>query len=151
MIVGIDPGGKGWVARLDRPNLVLTLAKLPMHRVGKRAEVIAAELAELLQDATIIGIEIPTIHPKMAKTALFTFGVALGGALAVATLRGVGMRRWAPKDWQRVAAPGGTWDKARARAVATEVWPCHATTFSRKDDPADAALIALATWRERDR
>lgn len=144
MIIGVDPGKSGALARLDDAGRLLEVADMPV--VGP---IISAHLLDEIVnrwsfDSPAATAVIEDVHamPKQGVSSVFSFGRSLGVAEGVLAGNGLSLRYVSPAKWKRALGLGN--DKGVSRRRAIELWPEHAKAFARvKDDGrAEAALIA---------
>lgn len=147
MIIGVDPGKSGALARLDDAGRLLEVADMPV--VGP---IISAHLLDEIVhnwvdpmfDPPYGTAVIEDVHamPKQGVSSVFSFGRSLGVAEGVLAGNGLSLRYVSPAKWKRALGLGN--DKGVSRRRAIELWPEHAKAFARvKDDGrAEAALIA---------
>jgi crossover junction endodeoxyribonuclease RuvC len=151
LIVGIDPGISGGIATLDGKKLVDVIdMPLVQRQVGKAVKnfVSPHELHTHLAALTIehdvtAYIEQVSAMPGQGVVSMFSFGRSLGNIEGVLASLQIPYHFVQPLTWQRkVRLTGG---KDGARALAQQMFPQHASAFSRKKDDgrADAALIGL--------
>jgi crossover junction endodeoxyribonuclease RuvC len=155
MICGVDPGVSGALAFFDPMNGSLDVEDMPTLTVqlksGKnRTHVNSVALGRLLADRrpTCLIVEDVFGMSNDGATQAFQFGRAFGAVEGVAGALHIPLHRVRPATWtSRMKAPTGK-DGHRARAI--ELFPNHASAFSRKKDAgrADAALIAMYHFRE---
>jgi len=148
IILGIDPGASGAIARLTAMG-DLQIWDMPTRTVvrnGKeKRELDVTRLATILEEAgaSEACVEQVGARPGQGVTSMFAFGRAVGqveGALAACALP---IHYVTPQVWRRrLAVPAG---KSGSRLRASELMPAYATEWRRaKDDGrAEAALIAM--------
>ena len=146
VIVGVDPGKSGAVARLDDTGRLLEGADMPV--VGQIiSPVLLSEVVhnwiDPMFDPPFGMAVIEDVHamPKQGVSSVFSFGRSLGVAEGVLAGEGLAITYVSPARWKR--ALGLTSDKGVSRRRAIELWPHMAKAFARvKDDGrAEAALI----------
>lgn len=148
IIVGVDPGLKGAIVKLDVVAHTLQLFEMPIHTIERtkvKRYVDQVKLGSILCDDRILGcfIEEVNARPEEGVVSSFTFGQAYGtvigslGALAIPTtfIR--------PAIWKKVLKVPAEKDAARFRA--SQIFPQCAKAWekSHQDGLAEAALIAF--------
>ncbi len=149
IVLGVDPGMSGALAWLNGSGALLRVEDMPVFEVlrnGKpRRELNVHGLALLLSDlkADVCFYEQVSGMEGDSPSSAFSFGRIAGAAEAVVKLAGARFEHVAPHVWKRAMGLIGT-AKDQSRAKATNRWPDHAKTFSRKMDDGrpEAALLA---------
>jgi crossover junction endodeoxyribonuclease RuvC len=155
VVVGIDPGGHGAVAVLNKAGQLLKVFDMPSTREANgRGATNAPLLAGILArtHARVAFCEFVGARPTDAKVAAFSFGRARGVIEGCAGALGLPIVFITPPVWKRLAdIPPGAENKDLARTRAIARWPAHADLFRRKCDVdrAESCLIALAGLQRR--
>ena len=148
--IGVDPGWSGAIAMLDQCGGVIALRRgyrtaseflLAMDRLGLDRKWIQGS-------RQVCGaVERVNPNPKFGAKGNYSYGRAVG--VLETWLFGVGLRYElvTPAVWQRalLKPSDGKDTKARARTVATRLWPSWAEL--KHSGACDAALIA--EWLRR--
>lgn len=155
MILGVDPGINGALARYDGEHLSVIDMPTYVAKAGKRQVdrrfIDEPELVRLVQ---MCGMECDWLImeqvggiPAQSASSAFTFGRGVGVIIGAAI--GIGIRREEvhPSAWKsalRVPA-----DKRAARARASELLPAWSNlwTLQKHDGRAESAMIALYGWQ----
>ena len=155
MILAVDPGLSGALARYDGQHLSILDMPTYVAKAGKRQVdrrfIDEAELVRLVQMA---GMECDWLImekvggiPNQSASSAFIFGRGVGVIVGAAI--GIGIRREEvhPATWKsalRVPA-----DKRAARARASELLPAYSGLWGlqKHDGRAEAAMIALWGWQ----
>jgi crossover junction endodeoxyribonuclease RuvC len=151
LIIGIDPGASGAIATLQGKKLIDVIDMPIVQRtVGKAVKNFVSphelhtHLAAYLIDYECTAyIEQVSAMPGQGVSSMFSFGRSLGNVEGVLASLQIPYHFVPPLVWQRkVRLTGG---KDGARALAQQMFPNNASSFSRKRDDgrADASLIAL--------
>ena len=147
--VGIDPGTTGAVVVLDERGNIEVASLMPVRRVGKRNEVDAAKLAELVasNEDTRAAVESVTSF-GMGRTSAFTFGKNLGAVHAVLDVLSIPTMRVLPRLWQEVFWAKDDCSDTKAAAVACVLsrWPGLGTTLKLKKNQGIADATLIAEW-----
>jgi crossover junction endodeoxyribonuclease RuvC len=156
IIVGIDCGVHGAIARLDRfmrdGNFVLNIEDMPTLKIKKRkgqpSQIDVPQLARIIDEMTcgadLIVIEQAQMIPGTGQISQVAqqwknFGLAYG--MAASSFRRVELVQ--PSQWKRALhCPR---DKDGARQRASQLLPQHAGLWKLKKDDgrAEAALLAF--------
>lgn len=153
LIIGVDPGINGAIAKYDGTDL--TVADFPKTKSkGRGFELNMAETYDLIDllfpKCDHAYIELVGARPQEGRSTVFKFGYATGAAhgLLMGMLR-CPVTKVTPTVWKRFV--GATADKDYSRTRACELFPCSAAEFSRKKDNnrAEAALIAYYGYMQR--
>ena len=148
-ILGIDPGGTGAAALLDRTGLTVEVADMPVFKVkrgrGAKNELDVLAFAHMLREWEPTVCYMEQVHGVDGDSAssAFNFGRIAGAAEAVARILSDRFEFVTPPVWKKEMGLIRT-AKDDARALATSMWPASAERFRRKmdDGRAEAALIA---------
>ena len=144
IVIGIDPGLTGAIALLDPATRWLELHDIPVLPQGKRKEVNAAVVADIVASAgaTRAVVERAQAMPRMGSSSAFNYGDGFGVLRGVIAAFKIPITYASPAKWKRGLGLGR--DKGASRTMATHLFPANAKDFSRvKDDGrAEAALIA---------
>lgn len=154
MILAIDPGLRGALARydgehlsiLDMPTTVRQLASGKVRDTINEAELVrlvglAALEADLLVMEQVGGI------PNQSASGAFTFGRGVGVIIGATISIGLRREEVHPATWKgalRVPA-----DKRAARARASELLPAYSGLWplQKHDGRAESAMLALYAWQ----
>lgn len=158
MILGIDPGINGALARYDGQHLSVLDMPTYVRAAGARGKdrrfINEPELARLLGVAAMEGCEWLILEqvggiPGQGAASAFTFGRGVGVIIGAACAM----------DMKREEVASGTWksalkvppDKRAARARASEIFPAYSGLWplQKHDGRAEAALIAYYGWQTK--
>lgn len=149
MIVGVDSGLNGAVARVDIDGNLLYSVDIPTMHIGssKKRRVSVARLRPLVRSRGIVRVRIEHVwsfKKEEGAAAGFNFGAAVDAVRgAFEILHPTDMVL--PTVWKEpFGLGGGEESKAQALEIARELWPEHAGLFKHKKNAgrAEAALIA---------
>lgn len=157
IVIGIDPGLKGAIARLDTTAGTLDVQDVPTFELKRnnktKREIDYHSLARLVDDmakeaGTRIVIELVGAMPGQGVSSMFAFGKAFGVLIGVSAATFCPIEFVTPAVWKK--AMGVTASKDGARARASMLFPQQAHLWARvKDDGrAESALIALYGSRQ---
>lgn len=142
LFLGIDPGGSGGFAILDRKGAVVDASKMPETESDVNEYV--REFAPRIRMAMIEAVH---SMPKQGVASSFTFGKNYGGLRMALIAHGVPFVAITPQAWQKdmgcilpthSGQRRGTEKKNHAKARAQELFPAQKITHA----VADALLIA---------
>lgn len=155
VVVGVDPGVTGALALMVN-GLLVDVADMPAA-VGagtKSNRVLAGELRLIVDDwgfrypepdhqwmAIVEGVN---AMPKNGAIAGFSLGHSLGTVDAVLHCLLIGVEHVSPAVWKRAMGLGK--DKNASRALASQLYPGHATKWARVKDDGRAEAVLLAHW-----
>jgi crossover junction endodeoxyribonuclease RuvC len=154
-IVAIDPGFTGAIAILTDPDpalgVRLDVHDMPVHEVTrnrkKRRALAIYEIARIIDDAFPVhaaAIELVNGREGESIAADCAFCRGAGVVLGICAANFIRTEEVTPTVWRRSVGikPGAGKDAARKRAC--ELFPAHASLFSRVKDHgrAEAALLA---------
>lgn len=149
IILGIDPGQNGALARLNTDDCTLSVIDMPTYTVERSVKKTHIDL-ELVKRycwhgdrPRVAWIEEVWSSPQMGVASAFSFGAHYAGCKGVLVGLNIPIREVMPIIWKRkMKAPA---DKALSRARASELMP-HCSDLWKlktKDGRAEAAMIAL--------
>ena len=146
IVLGIDPGASGAIARVDgnhvdvvdMPTGLIMVGKTKKNRISP--EMLAHEIRALFP-VDVCYIEEVGAMPRQGVSSVFTFGQAHGMLLGAIAMAGVRIVRIRPQLWQKTVSARGD-----PRPRALELYPQMVGELKRKKDEgrADAILIAHA-------
>lgn len=161
-VLGIDPGNFGALALLDlESRKVHTIWDMPTKdgKVYPEGVAMVVDLAKSIASAADTGsaaapgslhaaIENVSSRPRQAHA--FSFGLGVGIIHGCLGSLNVPFSLVAPQQWKssfglcRVGDESQAGTKARARELASRLWPGHAAEFKRvrDDGRAESALLA---------
>lgn len=148
IIMGIDPGLSGAIAVYDTATGELMVEDMPTVEVTRNGKAKREISAQLLAEAIAAGyakqafLERVGAMPGQGVSSTFSFGRSVGMLEGVLAALDIPTTIVPPTTWQRKVNVRGGKDGSRERAM--QLFPKHASLFSRKKDDgrADAALIA---------
>lgn len=150
-VVGCDPGAFGAIAILDTETRQLTLIDMPTLKVKRGPRVVnqvdpallAQALRPHIRENDRAYVEKTWAMTGQGVSSSFAFGRAGGVLEGVLAALGAVVTLVPPATWTKTMRFFKGKDASRERAI--ELFPEHATMFSRKKDDgrADAALIAV--------
>jgi crossover junction endodeoxyribonuclease RuvC len=149
MRFGIDPGNTGAIALLDDDGGLIWVEDMPLMANGKKQQVNASALTEILLDwDLIVDVNNTTAYvekvgamPGQGVSSMFNFGMGYGVIQGVLAATGIPYYLVTPQKWKKAANLIGK-EKDNARTLAQQLYP--QASLSRKKDigRADAILIA---------
>jgi len=147
-ICGIDPGFSGAWAVIDHSGKYLGCGDLPND--GKRILVqpVIDAVLQCAKPLDYIEVVVEDVHamPGQGVSSTFKFGVAFGGAMAVAERLEGETFFISPTGWKK--ALGLSSDKNMSLDMARQLWPQANLRLKKHNGRAEALL--LAEWRRRD-
>lgn len=153
IVVGIDPGLSGAIARYDSVANTLEVHDMPtfmLERNGKKKrDVDLPSAARIIDNATKeagtrICIEQVSSMPGQGVSSVFAFGKAYGIVLGICAATFCPLETVTPAVWKRGLSVPSMKDGARARASA--LLPMHAHLWTRVKDDGRAEASLLAYW-----
>ncbi|TYO91448.1 hypothetical protein [Oceanicella actignis] len=138
IILGIDPGRRGGLARLRRGDGSWRVAAIDLPQTPAGLHAALAEWTPV----TFAVLEQPIYPPHIGVRNIARIAEAYGALKAMLFSAGIAVREVTPAQWKRsLNVPA---DKAAARRRADEFFPddAHQWTRARDDGRAEAALIA---------
>jgi len=147
--IGIDPGTTGAVVILNERGDVEVASLMPIRRVGKRNEVDAAKLAQMVASDIDSRAAVESVTAfGMGRTSAFTFGKNLGSVHAVLDVLGIPTMRVLPRLWQEVFWCKGDVEDTKAAAVGcvSQGWPSLAKSLKLKKNQGIADATLIAEW-----
>lgn len=149
MIIGIDPGLTGAIAKISDTDLV-SVQDMPTKKLGKKNKVDGAALSEILKDAKHIYLEDVASRPGQGVVSVFTFGEGFGVIKGVCESLGIPYSLIKPNEWQkRFGLNTGTKDKAKKKKEIADkclsFYPkaeLYGPKGGLKDGRSDAIMIA---------
>ncbi len=151
-IVGCDPGAFGAIVILDTETRQLTIIDMPTIKVKRGTRVVnqvdPALLAQALRphihENDQAYVEKTWAMPGQGVSSSFAFGRAGGVLEGVLATLGAAVTLVPPATWTKTMRLFKGKDASRERAI--ELFPEHATMFSRKKDDGRADAALLAVW-----
>lgn len=153
IIIGIDPGLSGAVARLDTADGSLQVEDVPvfeLKRNGKaKREIDYHGLARMVDDmakepGTRIIIELVGSMPGQGVSSSFAFGKAFGVLIGVSAATFCPIEFVSPAKWKREM--GVTASKDGSRAKASTLFPRYSELWRRAKDDGRAEALLIAAW-----
>jgi crossover junction endodeoxyribonuclease RuvC len=153
VIIGIDPGLSGAVARLDTLDGSLRVEDVPtfeLKRNGKtKREIDYHSLARMVdgmakEPGTRIIIELVSSMPGQGVSSVFAFGKAFGVLIGVSAATFCPIEFVSPAKWKR--GMGVTASKDGSRAKASMLFPSYSDRWSRVRDDGRAEAVLIAAW-----
>ena len=141
--IGLDPGFSGAWGMIDHNNKYMGCGD--MHHTDKylMTNVIFSEMIDCLNgdDHSVV---VETVHsmPKQGVSSSFKFGVAYGGAVALAQRLDFSWQAVTPQVWKKALKLDS--DKNKSSALARELWPD--APLKRQKDNGRAEALLLAYW-----
>jgi hypothetical protein len=141
--IGIDPGFSGAWGMIDHNNEYIGCGD--MHHTDKylMTNVIFGEMINCLhRDDHCVVVE--TVHsmPKQGVASSFKFGVAYGGAVALAQRLDFSWQAVTPQVWKKALKLDS--DKQKSLVLARGHWPD--APLKRQKDNGRAEALLLAYW-----
>lgn len=149
IVIGIDPGVSGAIAVLGEGVPALHDMPTMAKGRGKKRQVNAAALADLLiaaresGDGVLVMLEQVGAMPGQGVSSMFGFGESFGAVRGACAALRLPLQLVTPQQWKRRFGLIGA-DKDLARTRAVELYPDVSAQLARKKDVgrADALLIA---------
>jgi crossover junction endodeoxyribonuclease RuvC len=150
IVVGVDPGTKGGVAKVAvedgaAPQLIEVIDVPTIGTNAKeRVDAIAIRAWISTHDVQHAYIERAQAMPKQGSSSGFKYGRAVGAIEAAIALSGIPVTIVEPSVWKRFWRLPGK-DKESSRQKALQLFPAAHALLARKKDHgrAEATLIAL--------
>ena len=152
IVVGIDPGLSGAIARYDSIANTLEVHDMPtfmLERNGKKKrDVDLSSAARVIDNATKeagtrICVEQVSSMPGQGVSSVFALGKAYGIVLGICAATFCPLETVTPAVWKRGLSVPSMKDGARARASALLPMHSHLWTRVKDDGRAEASLLAL--------
>jgi len=149
-VLGIDPGLQGALALLDtQDRFIDCIFDMPVTD-GRVDPTKLAAIVDLLKLRGTIHAAVELVSSMPRQAGAFNFGVSAGVVHGVLGALGVPMSLVSPGVWKpacglrRLPSESKAGAKARARELASHLWPERTADFKRvmDTDRAEAALIA---------
>jgi hypothetical protein len=150
IVVGIDPGIDGAIARLcdGLTEEGVSLFRMPTRDVSEsRREVDCRELLVLLDEVDLVVIEDVGTNPKFGVQRAFNFGKVFGQALSVIELSRLPHLRVKPQQWKASMLSGTDKSKEAAVAKVNQLYP-ELNLTKNDHDCAEALLMAMHGRKE---
>lgn len=148
IVIGIDPGLKGAMAKLVNDSPAWTADLPTMDRPsGKGRQINGACLAEQLRHRNEVRVFIERVSamPGQGVTGVFSFGFTAGVIDGVCAALGLPVEYVSPQVWKRHHGLLGK-DKEASRARAIRMFPALAGQLSRKKDADRAEALLIAAY-----
>lgn len=158
IIIGIDPGNTGGIARLDTDSETLTIAPMPVIKTGtaSKPELDEDMVIDMLSGASHIFLEHAQAMPKNGAVSMFNYGTGFGQLKMASRVVRCPRTLIRPANWMKAlevkGKKGDGGDAIFGRAI--ELMPLCRPLFvsqykrggavkeTRKDGLIDAAMIA---------
>ena len=153
LVIGVDPGKTGAIARWDSDDRSLTVADMPLSDKKLCVEELSFCVKTLISSCKALPIvyieKVGGIGTQSAARS-FEFGFVTGAVHGVMSANGLNLKTVTPQKWKaamglkREIGESNAEFKTRSRILAAELFPEGADMFKRaKDDGrAEAFLIA---------
>ena len=141
--IGIDAGFSGAWGMIDHNNKYMGCGD--MHHTDKylMTNVIFGEILDALNyDDHAVVVEAVHSMPKQGVASSFKFGVAYGGAVALAQRLDFSWQMVTPQVWKKALKLDS--DKNKSMALARKLWPT--APLKRQKDNGRAEALLLAHW-----
>lgn len=147
LIYGIDPGLSGAWGAITHTGQYHTVADMIHNGSHLDCEAIWSEmlLSRDGQDCEVV-LELVGSMPKQGLSSTFKFGVAYGGAIALASRFRAPWHLIRPQVWKRFH--GLSSDKNESLELARRLWPQAPLHLKKHNGRAEALLIA-EYWRRQ--
>ncbi|MCH8066535.1 MAG: hypothetical protein IIC90_12040 [Chloroflexi bacterium] len=152
IIIGIDPGLTGAVARIGHVDVVGSgpgseVWDTPTAKDGKRTVFLPREMRRLLLDAIAgqaCSVFIERVHsmPKQGVSSSFNFGMGYGIWIGLIHGLGYSIEHVTPNAWKKEMMAGMSKEKDASRVRAQELFPDADLHLVKHHGRADALLIA---------
>lgn len=147
-LVGIDPGLRGALCKLDPDEHTLELFEMPIltfTRTKTKTYIDQVKLGNILCDDSILRLYLEEVNarPEEGVVSSFTFGQAYGTVIGSCGALQIPLTQVRPAVWKKVLKVPA--DKDAARFRASQLFPKCADQWEKKnqDGIAEAALIAF--------
>jgi len=141
--IGIDPGFSGAWGMINHNNEYIDCGDMYHTDKYLLTNVIFGEIVDALHsDDHAVVVE--TVHsmPKQGVASSFKFGVAYGGAIAIAQRLHFDWQAVTPQVWKKALKLDS--DKNKSLALARNHWPD--APLKRQKDNGRAEALLLAYW-----
>lgn len=148
IIVGIDPGKSGGLAKIDTDNVgYLRTCKCPDNTIDMAGLITSAQNSAYIDNSKLI-VYIENVHafPTDARSSAFKFGTNFGMWLGILGAYKIEPIRVQPQVWMRDIQPLPKVKKERKleiKRLAIEMFPDNKITLSTAD------AVMLAVWGAR--
>lgn len=147
LYLGIDPGFSGAWGLIDHHGQYRACGD--MHHTDKYllTQFVFEEIVDALHgDDHEVVVE--TVHsmPKQGVASSFKFGVAYGGAVALAERLNSAWHMVTPQVWKRALKLDS--DKQKSLALARQLWP--EAPLKRQKDNGRAEALLMAYWLRKE-
>jgi crossover junction endodeoxyribonuclease RuvC len=154
MIIGIDPGLSGAVARIDDDLDFLQVNDTPTMTVKsgpklKRRYQVPAMVELLRGNVDFVMIENVHSMPGQGVASSFSFGYGLGLWIGIIAGLEIPYEMVTPQRWKGVMMDGQGREKDAARYRAQQLFPSIALQFARKKDDGRAEAMLIAEYARR--
>lgn len=140
--LGIDPGFSGAWGMIDHLGQYIACGE--MHHTDKYilTKYVLDDIFQAI-DKDDIEVVVEAVHsmPKQGVASSFKFGVAYGGALAIAERLNCAWHMVTPQVWKKALKLNS--DKHQSLSLARELWPTSPITKVKDNGKAEALLLAL--------
>jgi len=141
--IGIDPGFSGAWGMIDHNGVYRACGDMYHTDKYLMTHEIYCEIIDALQgDDHEVVIEIVHSMPKQGVASSFKFGVAYGGAIAIAQRLNCVAHMITPQQWKKALKLDS--DKNKSLAMARELWPT--APLKRQKDNGRAEALLMAYW-----
>jgi crossover junction endodeoxyribonuclease RuvC len=151
-VLGIDPGLHGALALLSlSTHKICDIWDMPTRegKVDPAGVALVVDMAKSIASGRLVAA-VENVNSRPHQAHAFSFGLSVGIIHGVLGSLGIPFCLVAPQSWKgsfglcRVGAEAQSGTKARARELASRLWPEHAVDFKRVmyADRAEAALIS---------
>jgi hypothetical protein len=141
--IGFDAGFSGAWGMIDHNNVYIACGD--MHHTDKHilTNVIYAEIIDSLHGDDV-EVVVETVHsmPKQGVASSFKFGVAYGGAVALAERLNCVWHMVTPQVWKKALKLDS--DKTKSLVLARGFWPD--APLKRQKDNGRAEALLMAYW-----
>lgn len=160
VVIGIDPGLTGAVARLDREGV--TVVDIPCIQRGAgtatvknqvNASALQAEIKALVQGCdrqeVLVMIELTQAMPKQGVATMYSMGHTAGMIEGVVAAMGLPHRLVPAAQWKKAMKIAGgkkSEKKEPARALAQRLYPAAELHLVKHHNRAEAILLARYGW-----
>jgi hypothetical protein len=147
LIFGIDPGFSGAWGVVTHTGRYHTCGDMVHNGEHLDTEAVWSEML-LARDGQDCEVVLELVHsmPKQGVSSTFKFGMAFGGAIALAQRFRSPWHLVRPQAWKRYY--GLTADKNDSLDLARELWP-DAPLTRKKDNGRAEALLISEYWRRQ--
>jgi len=144
MIIAIDPGLSGGIAKLTNEGHFVSCVKMPTKWVNEsRREIDAVALVPLLHGGDPVVVERSRAMPMQGVVSCYRIGENAGVIRGVCAALGLPMYYVEPSKWKKFYnLPGGRDNKPLAVSRAIDLFPMAPLNGDKREGMSEALLMA---------